>query len=200
LGTWFPGLFRGRIVGTLNSSAGAPVTNAWLHLHGTGPNFKNYYTRVKNGSFKIKLPDSTYRIDGYWDESARNQIQLSQTFTVAKGRPDQHPLSLIVPKDNIMGTIKLYNGVSLDDIYLNLHSENEGRNNYSYTTKVKKGLFSLHLEDGSYVIDGYQDPELQKKVQIYVPFQVENSQCRPNPLTVTILEEHIQSAFTAHMH
>ncbi|MFC5529430.1 hypothetical protein [Cohnella yongneupensis] len=187
-------IFLHNIKGTLKSKDGTPVSGAWLQLHGTGTNSKSYNVKVNDGAFSLRLPDSYYTIDGYWDEESQAQIQLFYTFQVTGGKPVPDRLALIVPDNNVMGTVKRYDGVSVDGVYLNIHSENAGRHNFGYNTKVNNGSFALFLADGNYVVDGYLDPEMQKKIQVHYPFQVVKGKSRSNPLKVIVSKEHIVEA------
>jgi hypothetical protein len=195
---WFARLlFRGRIRGALKRNDKTLVAGGWIQLHGTGPNFKSYNVRVKKGEFSFHLPDGTYLIDGFWDELTQNQLHLSYTFIVDYGKSFPDPLELIEPAHNVAGILKLYDGTLMDDLYLNLHSENEGMN-YGYSTKVKNGHFSLFLADGNYVVDGFLDPSSQKKVQLKFALQVMRGISWPNPLKILVTKEQIQGAFRSH--
>jgi hypothetical protein len=187
-------IFRHNIKGTLKRNDSTLISGAWLHLHGTGANSKSYNVKVKDGAFSLRLPDSSYTIDGYWDEETQAQIYLFYTFQVANGKPVPDRLALVVPDNNVMGTIKRYDGAPVDGVYLNIHSENEGRHNFGYNTKVHNGSFALFLADGNYVVDGYLDPGMQKKIQVHYAFQVVKGKSRSNPLKLTISEEHILEA------
>lgn len=183
------------VTGTLKQADGSPVTGTWLNLHSTGTTYTYYNVRVKDGQFALYLPDGSYRIEGYWDEATQDQVQLRYSFTVTGGKSSPDPLSITVPKNNVTGTLKLEDGTSIDGVYLNLHSDNAGKENYGFSIRVKQGQFSLYLEDGNYVVEGYYDSVTQKQVTARLPFKVTNGQSEPNPLTVTVKKENVFGTF-----
>jgi hypothetical protein len=189
------GLLNKNITGTLRQTDGSPVVSALLRLHSTGLSYKGYTVRVKDGHFAVRLPDGMYLIEGYWDEATRNQIQLQYPFAVSQGKSKPDPLSLYAAEDNVSGTLQLEDGTPIDGVYLNLHSENIGKENYSYGTKVKQGRFSLFLADGRYSVDGYSDPVTQKKVQLRYALNVVNGEAKPNPLTITVMKDNVFGTF-----
>jgi hypothetical protein len=188
-------LLNKNITGTLSQADGTPVVSALLRLHSTGSDYKGYTVRVKDGHFAVNLPDGAYLIEGYWDEATRNQIQLPYKFVVSQRKSNPDPLLLYVPRENVTGTIQLEDGTPVDGVYLNLHSENIGKENYSYGTKVKQGQFSLYLMDGHYIVDGYSDSFKQQKVQLRYTLNVVNGQSEPNPLSITVMKDNVFGTF-----
>jgi hypothetical protein len=143
----------------------------FMKVGGTG-----YSVTVKLGEFSMYLPDGTYQITGYTDQSTMTQRPLKQTFTVENGvLKESAKLDLLVRQDNVSGTLERQTEqgkAPVKDAYLNLYQP--GGNGFSVS--VKNGAFNLYLEDGTYQIGGYWDPVKQEQVSLNGSFTVANGQ------------------------
>lgn len=158
--------------GTLKKSS-TPVSNAWLHVYtASNNNYQGYNARVTSGNFALALPDGDYRIDGYWDETAQKYVQYAYTFKVVNGA--NITINLIVPEENVSGTVLNADGNTVERGNLNLHRSDWKQ---GYNTDIVDGAFKLYLPDGDYQIDGYWDQSVQDHVRV-------------NPLNFTVSGGH----------
>jgi hypothetical protein len=200
-------------VNYINSGGGAPIPgttvtgsisksntsleNAWLFIHLVGGNSSTAYlkTQIKNGHFTFQnLPSGQYIVDGYYDSEwvkwTSMPVTTNTKFYVSGGQTSPSPLSIIIPSNNVNGTIEL-GQQAITDAWLNLHSTTDSKAWYS--AKISNGSFSLYLPNGSYVVDGYSDPKTYAftSLPMKVSFSVNNGQSEPQALKISIPLDNI---------
>jgi hypothetical protein len=189
------------VTGTLKLEDGTNVSKTWLNIHSTEStttttpaSMQWYNTSVKDGLFSLYLPDGSYKVEGYWDEIAQEQVQLSYTFTVTNGKSNPASLAIIVKNKNVTGSLKREDGTNVSDVWLNIHStvsETVSGTVYGYNVSVKNGQFSLYLPDGSYKVEGYWDNTAQESVQLSYTFTVTKGVSNPSPLEMTVMNKNV---------
>jgi hypothetical protein len=192
---------------TGNGNAGTTIygsfTNAlldgdWLYIHSAGTsaasNISYYHTQVSQGNFVFQnLPDGQYIIDGYYDSNwtAWHQIPFTDAmkFTVQRGQTN-HQLSITLPQNNVSGKVRV-GDQTIVDAWLNLHSTTTS--NAWFSARISNGSFSLYLPDGSYVVDGYSDPQTYAftTLPLKYSFSVKNGYSDPQSLDIIFPSDNV---------
>jgi len=138
------------VTGTLRTANDQLADQVWLNIQSLNQaDTSSYDVFVRDGSFRLTLPNGTYRVNGYWDNVAQEYVQLNTEFVVSGTRT----LALVVPSKNITGTLSMGDS-PIGNAWLYIRSADYTR---SYSAKVAAdGTFGIALPNGSYVIDGYQ--------------------------------------------
>jgi uncharacterized protein YjbJ (UPF0337 family) len=158
------------VTGTLKDSSGNAVASATLRFHSTGYTQRWFNVDVRNGKFSTYLPVGTYQVDGYYDQDAQKNFSLNSKFTVLS-EEEATSVDLVAPIENVIGTLKDSSGGVVADAMLRLHTT--GYQQW-FDVHVQNGKFSTYLPVGSYQIDSYYNPAIQKDVFLTKTFKVAN--------------------------
>lgn len=170
--------------------AGKKVASGFLFISNeSGEEEDSYFTQIKNGQFNLYLPDGSYVVDGYIDDTGA-LVSVNYSFTVVKGKSNPSPLKITIPADNVKGSIQKA-GKKVDFGFLFI--SNEGSKEDSYFVEIKNGQFSLYLPDGSYIVEGYTNDE-----GIFVPlnysFTVAKGKSSPSPLKIKVPADNVKGS------
>jgi predicted DNA-binding protein with PD1-like motif len=166
------------------------VTKGNISLFSQNGNERNNYnTRIENGQFSMYLPDGIYTINRYYDEVNQKNVSMFYTFKVEKGKSNPNPLNIIIPLDNVTGSIQK-GSVKVTTGNINLVSQN-GNERIYYNSQIENGKFSMYLPDGTYTVEGYYDELIQKFVSVRYTFKVEKGKSYPNPLNIVIPADNV---------
>ena len=184
--------------GTVTLQNGTAVKNGFLNIVNTD-NTMNYGfpVEVRDGQFSVYLPDGSYIINHFWDSEKQQDVQLRYTVKVTNGKPDPNVLQIVIPDNNVFGTIKNQDGTNPGNIYLDLHSSVSTTNQapYGYNVAAKEGVFSTYLPDGDYQVDGYWAYGSSEGSKEYVTlsdsFTVKNGVSTPNPVSITVKNKNV---------
>jgi predicted lipoprotein len=151
---------------------------------------KAYEARILKGQFKLYLPKGQYKVEGYYDDTKRQFVTLSQEFSIKNGKST--PLAIYVPADNVKGTVqKGKQKVNEGEIQFRTKDDSAW-----YSARIQKGTFSLYMPDGEYETDGYFDEEKQKYVNHAYSFIVKNGKTKPAQLKIQVPEDNVKGQLT----
>lgn len=157
------------VSGTLKKGT-SNIRGAWVNLRDTATG-RGYGANVRGGVFKLYLPDGSYQVDGYWDESNQVYVPLVQAFDVQNGSlVGASSLALVSAAANVTGTLRDSADQAISDVWLNLTSSAGD----PITVYVSNGEYGLYLADGTYSIDGYWDDVNQMYVALFGTFTVQS--------------------------
>ncbi len=128
----------------------------------------------ENGSFSLQIPDGEYKINGFWNQNDRYEVE-QLVFMIQDGqlfRDGVLATSIDVKTlaESFTGTLMDGNQV-LTNTQINVTNNQTGQWYYDQTDE--NGQFSFRLPDGDYHVDQvwYKDNE---SIQMDVPFSIQN--------------------------
>jgi hypothetical protein len=175
------------VTGTI-ISGNTPVNNAWLDIKSMGTAYGRYHAKVLNGKFSLYLPDGSYEVKGYSSEGSDQYQVVSYDFTVVNGTSVPSQLQIVVPANNVFGSIATQAGPIANAWIMMNRTEGRGE---TYTAKIKNGHFELHLPDGTYRVTGYYDQQDQSFHQTDYTFTVSGGVTTTNPLSITVPTQNV---------
>ncbi|UVI29968.1 S-layer homology domain-containing protein [Paenibacillus spongiae] len=132
---------------------------------------KEYWTKVKNGTFQTYLTDGNYSAVSYSSSSREFVLPLLGSFSVKNGVTEPQFIELIVPAHNVTGTLVYEDNTPIHAVNLEIVNLLEGR---TYFVPVNDGSFSMYLPNGNYSVMGYRDLTTDEATLLYASFVVEN--------------------------
>ncbi|UOY91851.1 hypothetical protein MUG87_15450 [Ectobacillus sp. JY-23] len=151
---------------------------------------KAYESRILKGQFKLYLPKGQYKVEGYYDDTKRQFVTLSQEFSIKNNK--NAPLTIYVPADNVKGTVqKGKQKVNEGEIQFRTKDDSAW-----YSARIQNGTFSLYMPDGEYETDGYFDEERQRYVNHSYSFTVKNGKTKPAQLKIQVPEDNVKGKIT----
>lgn len=165
-----------------------PVSKAWLDIQSSGETDKRYHAKVWNGNFSLYLPDGSYEVKGYSSEGSDQYQAVSYNFNVVNGTPVPLQLAIVVPANNVFGSIATQAGPVANAWIMLNDTKDRG---LKYTTKIKGGQFEFHLPDGTYRVAGYYDQQDHSFHQVDYTFTVSGGVSGPNPLSITVPAQNV---------
>ncbi|NJJ41258.1 hypothetical protein, partial [Paenibacillus apii] len=181
------------VFGTVRHEDGTPAGNESIYIRNTVINSTYTYNnvQVKNGQFSLYLPDGKYEVFNHYNYDAQESTQLSYTFTVADGKTNPNPLSIIIKTKNVIGTVAYEDGASAGNGSVSIRSTVTNSTYSYYNASVKNSQFSLYLPDGKYVVDYYYNSDAQESTQLSYTFTVVDGKPTPNPLSIKLKKKNV---------
>lgn len=171
------------VTGTLQTDNNVNIDNVRLQFRADG-NDKRFWTdaEVNEGEFRLALSDGAYVVQGYYDQATEEFVTIEQPFTVSGGTAS---LQIVVKSKNVTGSL-IKGGEGIANAWIQIRKSGLDRW-YGAQTK-SDGSFSLVLDNGIYLIEGYYDHSADKFVQLNREFSVVNNSAS---LTIDVPQENV---------
>jgi hypothetical protein len=151
--------------GTFTTSSGVLKSGSFYIFNVNDLKAPHYKFPIENGKFSAFLPDGHYIIKNIFDNQTGNSYMADFTFIIKDGKSVSGLLSILVPDNNVRGSIMIGEKPASQGIVTIV--SNQG---IFYNTSVVNGKFTIHLADGSYSIGQFKNSEFNRKLNI--PFTV----------------------------
>jgi len=176
--------------GTLAHAADGPVEDVWLNLYNIDT-YEWYGVYVEEGGhFSTFLPDGEYAFSGYWDEENERYVELYQEFAIANGDLISGSVNILIPANNVVGSIVDASGEPVEGVWVNIHAADFS--DYFHAITDEDGEFETYLPDGDYVLDGYWDDEDHKYESLSIAFTVaEGEVVDPAALHIVMPDQNV---------
>ncbi|MEO2225552.1 Ig-like domain-containing protein [Priestia megaterium] len=156
-------------------------------------NGESYRIPIYKGQYSVYLPDGTYRVESYYDEKIKRNIETEYEFKVTNGKTSSTPFNINLPDDNVQGIVK-NNGAKVGDGEITFLEK--GGSNKSFSIKLTNGEFKAYLPNGAYYAKEYYDETKNETILLDYSFKVTNGKSTPASLVIEVPQDNVKGTVT----